>query len=90
MGLFPRWSKEKLTEEELYIKNERASERLEEKENNVKSHRRNRDEEVIDDYECLVKETLEEANYSVDLEEINTIADGIPDKHRVLKYKYDD
>lgn len=87
MNLFPRWSKEKLTDEELYIKNERASERIEEKENSVKSHRRN--EEVIDDYEYLVKETEEDANYELGMEEINEIAKGIPEKYRVLKYKYD-
>ena len=89
MGLFPRWSKEKLTDEEVYLKENRAKDREMEKNERIKGHQRNLDEQVIDQSDFMNKEIFEEVNYEVDMIEINEHVNGIPNKHRVLKYPHD-
>ena len=54
MGLFPRWSKEKLTHEEVYLKESRAKDRETEKNERIKGHQRNLDEQVIDHSDFVI------------------------------------
>lgn len=77
MGLFPRWSKEKLTPEEESLK-ETLPSFIEDKK---KAKQRLRDE--------CVDDLFEETNLDVDINLAESALDELGKTYRTLKYPYD-
>jgi hypothetical protein len=91
MSLFPRWSKEKLTEDELEIisnSSKHIADKESERDNNLKNKKRLLDEEVLDQDNYDIRCEYENHRCDQATKKARTSPKGVGESYRVLKYPY--